>query len=1237
MRVLLSCTLTGIVITAGALASTPVPKPAAPKGGTLTAPDFNAEVRPILANHCFKCHGPDDKKRMAGLRLDLRDAALAPAATGKRALVPGKPAASELIRRILMTEGGVMPPAHTKNPLTAAEKQILQRWVAAGGEYRPHWAFVAPKQTPLPAVKLKSWPRNPIDYFVLAKLEQEGLRPSPEADRYTLIRRVSLDLIGLPPTPEEAEAFVNDKSPNAYEKAVDRLLASPRYGERWARRWLDLARYADTNGYEKDRARSIWPYRDWVINALNADMPFNQFTVDQLAGDLEVNEELRKRGNGGASQNLDSPFTHLAPDLQNKLVATGFHRNTMLNEEGGIDPLEYRFHAMTDRVATTATTWLGMTVGCAQCHTHKFDPIPHREYYQFFAFLNNADEPELDVMQPGLAAKQSELLAVVEAREKDLVNRFPAESEYQWSTPAVVDTGTSSRALLQPQSDGSLLVSGSNPEQDTYRVTLEAGAGTYGALRLEAIPDASLGHNGPGRSPHGNFVLSEISVRVAPKEHPDLARVVKLTRAEADFSQDMFPAANAIDGNSTTGWAIHGPEPWNVKRTATFYFQEPINLTNGRWTVELAQQFGQQHTLGRFRLGLAQVSGDTRPLEARRKEHLERKFAAWQTQAAARAVRWTVLRPVSAKSNLPLLTVQPDNSVLSSGDQTKRDVYDIGLRTDLKGITAIRLEALPDDRLPKHGPGRIFYEGPFGDFHLSEVTLTAGGKPVKINRATQTFGTSAQTTLDGNPQTGWSINGGQGQAHSAVFNLAEPVDGQDLNFQLLFERYFAAGMGRFRISVTTDTRMAEAAFPAEVEKALLVPTAERTAAQSDQLLRYYLSIAPELNAEREEIKKLRAQVPQPPTTLVMMERPAENPRPTFLYNRGEFLQPTDKVEPGTLGVLHPLPKAAPRNRLTFARWLVDPKNPLVGRVTANRQWAAFFGQGIVRSLDDFGYQGAPPTHPELLDYLATVFVCGEWRGKSGEGNTVAVAPSVKPWSMKDLHRLIVTSATYRQSSRVTPALLAKDPQNRLLTRGPRFRMEAEMIRDTALMTSGLLTDKLGGPSVFPPQPPGVTSEGTYGALAWTPSTGEDRYRRGLYTFTKRTAPFAMTLTFDGPSGEACVARREISNTPLQALTLLNDTVFTEAAQSLGKLLAARPGSLEARVDYLFRRCLTRPPSPDEVTVLVRYYEAQKARLDQKELNAATLSGQTGDTANEVAAWMLVARSLLNLDEAVTKE
>jgi mono/diheme cytochrome c family protein len=982
---------------------------------------FTTRVRPILARHCFKCHGPDDKARKARLRLDVRQAALAPARSGKRAIVPGKPNDSELIRRITATdEEEVMPPPHTKNPLSEADRQALVRWVAAGAEYATHWAFLPPRQRSLPAIRQPHWPRNPIDHFVLARLEAARLHPSPEADRYTLARRLYLDLIGLPPTPEEAEAFVRDRSPDAYEKLVDRLLASPHYGERWARRWLDLARYADTNGYEKDRPRSIWPYRDWVIGSLNADMPFDHFTIEQLAGDM------------------------LPGATEAQRVATGFHRNTMLNEEGGIDPLEFRFHAMTDRVATTGTTWLGLTVGCAQCHTHKFDPLPHREYYQFLAFLNNADEPEMEVRRAEIAQRRREIQAKIDALVAELPAQFPVEAS----------------------------------------------------------------------------------------------------------------------------------------------------------------------------------KGDNRPIEVQRREHLERKFNEWAEREASRTVRWTVLRPAEAKSNLPHLTVQDDSSVFVTGDQSKRDLYELTFHTPLHNITAIRLEVLPDDRLPKHGPGRVYYEGPAGDFFLSEVTLTAGGKRVSLARASQSHaagGNTAERAIDGDPQTGWSINGGQGRAHNAVFTLAAPLaDAADLHLGLLFERYHAAGLGRFRIWATTDPRPAVARdMPADVEAILLVPAERRTAEQKQRLMQHYLMVAPELAKARGAIDALSKQMPAYPTTLVLAERPPADHRATHIHNRGEFLQPGDRVEPAVFSVLPPLPAGTPSNRLGLARWLVSPDNPLVGRVTMNRQWAAFFGRGIVRTLQDFGYQGEPPSHPELLDWLAVEFV------RQG-------------WSMKRMHRFMVTSATYRQASRLTPELLARDPENVLLARGPRVRLEAELVRDAALRASGLLAHKVGGPSVFPPQPPGVTTEGAYGRLEWKVSPGEDRYRRGLYTFSKRTTPYALFATFDGPSGEVCVARREVSNTPLQALTLLNDPVFTEAAQALGRQMAARSGNVESRVEELFRCCLTRPPSHEERAMLTAFYEAQRRRFEDKGQEAALLAGPGAGDVKERAAWTALARVLLNLDETITK-
>ncbi len=986
--------------------------------------DFLRDVRPILAGHCLKCHGPDEEQRQGSLRLDVREAALAAADSGERAIVPGKPDESELVRRILSTdESTLMPPPSVKHPLTNAQKQILRRWIEQGADYQPHWAFTPPKPQPLPQINDQVWPQNAIDTFVLSKLQQEKLAPSPEADRFTLVRRVYLELVGLPPTPEEADAFVADKSPDAYERLVDRLLASPRYGERWARRWLDLARYADTNGYEKDRPRSIWPYRDWVIKALNQDVPFDQFSIEQLAGDM------------------------LPGATREQLVATGFHRNTMLNEEGGIDPQEFRFYSLVDRVNTTSTVWLGLTLGCAQCHTHKYDPIPHDDYYRMLALFNNADEPELPIVTADLERRRAELEQQIAAQTAALPSRFP--------------------------------------------------------LPISEEPEAE----------------------------------------DADSDE--------------------------VRRTA----------------------------------------------------HLQQKFEAWLSDERAKRVEWTVVAPSAATANLPRLRVLPDGSVLADGDQSKRDVYDLQLQSPLERVTAIRLEVLPDDSLPKRGPGRIYYEGPAGDFFLSEVKLNAAELPLSIGRASQSFasgGATASAAIDGNPLTGWSVNGGQGKSHEAVFQLASPLEGeQRLHLQLIFERYYAAGLGRFRISVTADERSTidATAIPVDLQPLLRKPAEELSAAEREQLLQYFGSVAPELAEERKAIDELRKQVPQPPTTLVMKERPADFPRTTRLYKRGEFLSPGHEVGPGVPSLVPPVGVKTPTNRLELAHWLFEPSHALTGRVTANRHWAAILGRGIVRTTEDFGFQGELPTHPELLDWLALEL-------------------HRKNWSIKDLHRLMVTSNTYRQSSRVSNELLAKDPENTLLARGPRGRLEAEVIRDSALAAAELLSTKMLGPSVFPPQPESITTEGTYGPLKWKVSEGEDRYRRSLYTFTKRSAPFALLSTFDAPSGEACLARRDVSNTALQALSLLNDTTFTEAAQALGRKSAEVGGDEAAQGTLLFRAVLTRPPQPEEVNMLVDFYRAQLARLDAKEVDAATIGGKDANAA--VAAWTLVARALLNLDETVSR-
>ena len=1035
------------------------------------APDFSREVRPILSQHCFKCHGPDDKARKGGLRLDMRESAVKEAKSGAIALVPGKPDQSEIITRIFTKdEDELMPPPSAKRPLTPEQKETLRRWIAAGGAYQQHWAFVKPKQTELPVMKNAAWSRNPIDHFVLAQLESAGLAPSPDADAATLCRRLYLDLTGIPPTPQEQDDFIQSaiRNPNsAVESLADKLLASPRYGERWARKWLDLARYADTNGYEKDRPRSIWPYRDWVINALNADKPFDQFTIEQIAGDMLPGSTLDQK------------------------IATGFHRNTMLNEEGGIDPNEFRFHAMTDRVATTGATWLGLTLGCAQCHTHKFDPLTHREYFQIMAFMNNADEPDVDI-PPADAEEQRKKNAVQ-------VQKLLAELPAKWATKPAMKPGE--KPAAKP-------------------------AGKGAAKRAKAVAGENATEN-------------PIATKAA-----DPAATAPPKPAENSATQAITP------------------------------------------------------------------SPDSAPVP---KPTLDEKFSEWLTRERARTVKWISLRPASAKSNLPLLTVQSDNSVFASGDISKSDTYELHFRDVPAGVTAIQLEALPDPRLPAHGPGMAFYEGPKGDFFIGEFQLLADGQPVKFSGASESyaknnFGTNpanAALMIDGDPQTGWSTAGRTGERHTAVLNLPSPGPvARDWTVKFFMGRHYACSIGRFRISVTTDARPAGARdLPEELDALLMIPDANLTAEQRAALRQEFLLALPEHKEEAARIRALRKPA-QPQTTLGFRERPPEAPRPTFIHNRGEYLQPTDAVTPGVPAFLNPLADDPKRDRLAFARWLVSPENPLTARVIVNRQWAAFFGRGIVKTTEDFGYQSEAPTHPELLDWLAVEFV------KQG-------------WSLKRLHRLIVTSATYRQSSHVTPAMLAADRDGRLLSRFPRVRLDAEIIRDAALASSGLLAEKIGGPSVYPPQPGGVT-EAAYGGKAWDASTGPDRYRRSLYTFSKRTAPFALYNTFDGPTGEACIARRDVSNTPLQALTLLNDIVFNEAAQEFGKRLAARKSTDEEKLGEAFRHIVCRKPTDDERTTLLRFFHTQRERLADVKPSA------------DAAGWTALVRALFSLDEVVTK-
>ena len=1021
--------------------------------------NFNADVRPILATHCFPCHGPDEAARAADLRLDSFQGATVDLG-GYHAIKPGALADSELVRRIEAANPDErMPPHEFNKPLTAPQIQVLRMWIASGADYQKHWAFVAPVKSPLPEIdaqQFPAWTTNPIDRFVLKKMLDEQLSPSTAAPPNVLVRRLFLDLVGLPPTIGESEHWqqqltasplgLNGFNEDAYERLVDDLLASPHYGERWARRWLDLARYADTNGYEKDRPRSIWPYRDWVIGAFNRDLPFDQFTIQQLAGDL-------------------------LPDAdQDALIATGFHRNTMLNEEGGIDPLEYRFYAMTDRVATTGTTWLGLTLGCAQCHTHKYDPVTHRDYYQFMALLNNTEEPDLEIPTPEERQNYERRLADASALLAELPRRWPLEDN--------------------------------------------------------SSPD----------------------------------------------------------------------------------------------------------------------------IESRRTEAIETAFESWLDRERQQSPHWRILRPATASSPTMNLSIQADDSVFASGDITKDDRYTLTFSNVAAGTSAIRLEVLPDERLPARGPGTAYFEGPKGDFFLGEFTATLetadGLSPLKLGDATETYAknnfggqdVSARLALDGDPQTGWSCAGLFGERSVAVFNLSEPLAAEGtLNISLRFGRHYPCSLGCFRISTTThEGNVVAAPTPPTIEEHLLRPTGEWSPEETDRLRQYFLMQAPELSGQVAKIRELK-KPPSAKTTLVFRERPSDNPRPTFLHHRGEFMQPRELVKPEVPGFLPPMTKptaAAPR--LEFAKWLVAPENPLTARVQVNRAWSALFGQGIVTTEGDFGLQGNPPTHPELLDWLAVDFI------EQGQ-------------SIKKLHRQLVMSAAWQQSSCTTANQLKLDPQNRWLSKANRIRLDAEQVRDLVLTASGQLNRKQFGPPVFPPQPEGV-NETAFGGATWNTSVGPDRFRRGIYTYLKRTAPYAMFNTFDAPSGESCLAQRETSNTPLQALSLLNDTVIVEAAEAMGQQLASTSVTDAERIDLLFQRCLNRSASPEEQDRIIRFVQQQRLRLAAGELQASRLlpnivarQSKTNENApdtvesrehesklDEVAAWAITARVILNLDETIMR-
>lgn len=1002
------------------------------------AVDFQQKVRPLLSDKCFQCHGPDEKQREAELRLDIQSSA------HHSAIIPGRADESELIARITSNDPDEkMPPPDSGKTLDAANIETLRQWIDEGAAYQGHWSFQAPKRPDLPRVSNSDWPVNPIDSFVLAKLEEEGLQPSKPADRTTLMRRVTLDLTGIPPTIEEVDAFLADNSPNAFETVVNRLLKSERYGERMAIPWLDAARYADTMGYQADWARTQWPWRTWVIDAYNRNLPFDQFTIEQLAGDLLPDPSVAQR------------------------IATGFNRNHRINDEGGIIPEEYQVEYWVDRVETTSGTWLGLTFGCARCHDHKFDPVSQKDFYGFLAFFNGIPEKGKD----GRKGYAAPFMRVA--------------------------------------------VRGKQAEYDRLHENVDTLSNTF----QQSIPNL--------KNNLDNWILTQSS---------ELEK-----------------------GN------IH----WSIDK--------PSNIQ----------------------------SGD--------------------------AVDFKVLDDHSALSTLNGLILE-------------KPTYRIDIKPRIKTVKAIRLEALLHPDLPG---GLTLGDG---NFVLTDfiVNLQRGGgtKPTRLKIASASAdyhntGFPVEQAIDEDPKTGWGVDGNnRKESRVAVFTFEKPVTlNQDDKLVITLAHKSPEGnqaIGRFRLSTTEidpPKRSLDTGLPADVLQVLRSDPHQRTQKQLDLLAMHHASIAPELAAIRnklESAKRALEQFEDQNTTHVMVMKEMKEPRPTHILDRGVYDQPGEVVTAAVPSeLLGPLPSDAPTNRLGLAKWLVSGKHPLTARVIVNRYWAMLFGNGLVETIEDFGLQGAYPSHPKLLDWLATEYP------KRG-------------WDTKALLKLIVTSATYQQSSHITPEMAERDPSNRLLSRMTRFRLPAETIRDQALFASDLLVEKIGGPSVKPYQPEGLWSDLSFQSKTRTTDyyiqdTGENLYRRSLYTFWKRTVPPPTMATFDAPSRDMCVLSRQKTNTPLQALALMNDPTFVEAARILAENAMRRSHHLDEQLLVAFRTILARPPIAFELQTLRKGFHK---RLDyfrdeqeeaEKLLDVGDYPADPTLDISQLAALSTTVMNLFNLDETIHHE
>jgi len=1120
--------------------------------------DFNTEIRPILSNNCFFCHGPDEEERQAGLRLDSEAGAFEDLG-GYAAIVSGKPEESELFKRIISDDPDVvMPPPERAKKLKPNEIAIIKQWISEGGKFAEHWAYVVPKSTAVPDVSglpepARSWPRGEIDRFLLKRMHQEGLSPTAVADRQALIRRVTLDLTGLPPTLEDVDSFAADESPDAFEQLVDRLLASEAYGEHMARMWLDLARYADSAGYADDPARTIWGYRDYVIRSFNANKPFDQFTIEQLAGDL------------------------LPEPTDEQLVATAFHRNTLTNNEGGTNDEEFRNVAVVDRVNTTMAVWMGTTMACAQCHTHKYDPITQQEYFEFFAFFNNSADADRRDESPLISIYTDEqhqqeqlwreevtkLESVTKSSTPELLaarDTWSAElsKPLDWKTVVPQSATSAEKSVLRVEKDGTV-VADSSPTSDTYTLTFpsEEKDRTLTGLRLETFPTGN------------NFVITRMHASIVPPNGTSLPG--QFVRIELPGDNQMLSLAEVQVFSEGSNAALIG----TATQSSTDFGGPPELAIDGN------------------------TNGDYRA--AKSTTHTAQSKDPW----------WEVdLKEVKSLDQIVLwnrtdskLQTRLDNFIIKVLDADRQVVWEEKVAEAPKLNKEFALSGI------RHIPFTSALADHSQDKFPAEAVL------VKVSE----------------PGKGWAVSPQQDQPHQLTLLPSKVVAipaGSALTVTIdQRSQYENHTLGQFRLSLVDDPRAADLApLPADVLVILATQTDARTEPQNQRLTDYYLTIAPALAPQRTrlaEVNKALAESKPTTTVPVMRDLAEDKHRVTKMQMRGNWLDQTEVVHEGVPAAFNPLPDDVQRNRLALAQWVMADDNPLTARVIVNRFWEKLFGIGIVRTSEEFGSQGELPSHPALLDWLAVDFRDNDW-------------------NVKRLLKQMVMSAAYQQSSRVSQELLDLDPDNRLLARGPRFRLSAEMVRDQALAIAGLLSHKMYGPPVRPPQPSMGLSAAFGSSTDWQTSMGEDRYRRGIYVTWRRSNPYPSMAAFDAPNREVCTLKRDRTNTPLQAFVTLNDPVYVEAAQGLSRRMHAHEGSIEAKIIYGFRLCVAREPTSKELKRLTELFHATKSQFDTNPAQAEKLATDPigpipeGSDPVELAAWTLTSNVLLNLDEVLMK-